>query len=42
MHLPLTAHVLRIYIGENQRHGTLHVFEALIYRARVMNMAVRG
>lgn len=39
MALPPQAHVLRIYIGENIRHGPLRVYEALIYRARMMNMA---
>jgi PII-like signaling protein len=34
-----TAHVLRIYVGENLRHGPLPVYETLLNRARVMKMA---
>lgn len=39
MQLPHAAHLLRIYVGASLQHGPLPVFEALMYRARTMNMA---
>ena len=39
MEAPQTAKLLRIFIGENDRHGHQPLYEALVLKAREMHLA---
>ena len=40
MHLPEDALLLRIFIGESDRHGRKPLYEAIVLKAREMHLAV--
>lgn len=39
MHLPRDAVLLRIFIGENDRHGRIPLYEAIVLKAREVHLA---
>ena len=39
MHIPHDALLLRIFIGENDRHGHSPLYEAIVLKAREMHLA---
>ncbi len=39
MHIPRDALLLRIYIGEDEKHGHLPLYEAIVLKAREMHLA---
>lgn len=39
MQLPHDAVLLRIFIGENDQHGNLRLYEAIVLKAREMHLA---
>ena len=39
MHLPRDAVLLRIFIGENDRHGRIPLYEAIVLKAREAHLA---
>jgi uncharacterized protein len=39
MHLPKDAMLLRIFCGENDRHGTRPLYEAIVLKARESHLA---
>lgn len=39
VHLPEEAVLLRIFFGENDRHGRLPLYEAIVLKAREMHLA---
>lgn len=39
MHLPSEAELLRIFVGESDKHGTLPLYEAIVREARKRGLA---
>jgi PII-like signaling protein len=39
MHIPEDGYLLRIFVGESDRHGHLTLYEAIVLKAREMGLA---
>ena len=39
MHIPEDGHLLRIFVGESDRHGHVTLYEAIVLKAREMGLA---